>query len=574
MSAVFLKIVNMSISASWIILVVLLLRMLLKKAPRWITVLLWGVVGIRLICPFSIESAVSLIPSGEIIRPEIMMDKTPEINSGIPAIDHMVNPIIGGLFTPDPATSANPLQLWIPVFAVIWIVGMIGLLSYTVISYIRVKRKIGTAILFRDNIFQSENITSPFVLGIVKPKIYLPFHMSKQDESLVIAHEEAHIKRKDHLWKPLGFMILTLHWWNPLVWLAYVLLCRDIEMACDEKVVKELTREQRADYSQALLTCSVNRRVLAACPLAFGEVRIMERVKGVLNYQKPAFWLVAVSVIALIAASVCLLTNPKSYDIEDLEDPLKAFLDMQVAKHNGADEADGNFTAVSYDLMKVDKSGAKTTVYAWILCQEYSCENGVLAEESGSHIPTVITAEKSGGHYTLVEYWIPRDGGYYTDDIRDKFPAYLWARAMDSQRSIARQSEECAQMAKEYFGISESFIGGADGPQKVVVSSGDSYVFQWEKDTATLTLPEADHRGVFICSPFSSYLAHGIYEDDGSYLVLKTDDGLFHYTFRKEKDTFVFVADRSSPLPKYAYLSHAKPETCVPDGAIFKKAEQ
>ncbi len=310
MSEIFLKIINMSISASYIVLAVLLLRLLLKKAPKWITVVLWGIVAVRLVCPFSIESVLSLIPSAETVSPDIMMDRTPEINTGIPIINQVINPVISGSFTPDPGTSANPLQLWIPTFAVIWIVGMIALLIHTAISYVKVKRKIGTAVLLRDNIYQSENVVSPFVLGIIKPKIYLPFGMNEKDMEHVVAHEMAHIRRKDHLWKPLGFLLLTLHWFNPLMWLGYVLLCRDIELACDEKVIKELDHDARADYSEALLTCSVNRRMIAACPLAFGEVGVKDRVKSVLNYKKPAFWIIIAAVVACVAVAVCFLTNP------------------------------------------------------------------------------------------------------------------------------------------------------------------------------------------------------------------------------------------------------------------------
>ena len=314
MSEFFLKIVNMSISASYIVLAVLLLRLLLKRAPKWITVVLWGIVAIRLICPLSIESILSLIPSPEVVSPDIMMDRMPEINTGIPIINQVVNPIIGSSFAPDPATSANPLQLWIPTFALIWIIGMFALLVYTVISYARVKRKIGTAVLYKDNIYQSENVISPFVLGLIKPKIYLPFNMNEKDMEHVVAHETAHIRRKDHLWKPLGFLLLTLHWFNPLIWLGYTLLCRDIELACDEKVIKELDHDARADYSQALLACSVNRRMIAACPLAFGEVGVKDRIKSVLNYKKPAFWIIIAAIAACVAVAICFLTNPPSDD--------------------------------------------------------------------------------------------------------------------------------------------------------------------------------------------------------------------------------------------------------------------
>ena len=314
MSEIFLKILNMSISAGYIVLAVLLFRILLKKAPKWINVVLWGIVGLRLICPFSIESVLSLIPSSEVVSPDIMMDNTPAINSGIPIINSVVNPVIGESFSPTPGNSANPLQILIPILSAIWIAGMVTLIIYTVVSYAKIKRKIGTAVLYTDNIYQSENVVSPFVLGIIKPKIYLPFGMNQKDMEHVVAHEMAHIRRKDHLWKPLGFLLLTLHWFNPLMWLGYVLLCRDIELACDEKVIGELDRDSRADYTEALLACSVNRRMITACPIAFGEVGVKDRVKSVLSYKKPAFWIIIAAVVACVAVAVCFLTNPPAND--------------------------------------------------------------------------------------------------------------------------------------------------------------------------------------------------------------------------------------------------------------------
>ena len=310
MTEFFLEVVNMSISASWIILAVLLFRFLLKKAPKWINVMLWGIVAVRLICPFSFESVLSLIPSPQTINPEIALN-SPVIDSGVTIIDNVINPIISeATISIQPEKDINFFQFIMPYLAGVWLVGIAALLIYTLVSFLRLKRKIGTAVLLRDNIYQSESVVSPFVLGIIKPKIYLPFNMNEQDMEHVIAHEQAHIRRKDYLWKPLGFLILSLHWFNPLVWVGYILLCRDIELACDEKVVKELDNIQRADYSEALLTCSVNRKMIAACPLAFGEVGVKNRVKSVLNYKKPAFWIIIVAVIVSITVAVCFLTNP------------------------------------------------------------------------------------------------------------------------------------------------------------------------------------------------------------------------------------------------------------------------
>ena len=311
MNELFLKIINMSISASWLVLAVLILRFVLKKAPKWINVLLWGIVAIRLICPFSFESTLSLIPSAETIPLNIGMDTTPTINSGISAINNAVNPIISQSNTPMAGASVNLLQITIGICEYIWIFGMIALALYTAISYWRLRRKVDTAVRYKDNIFQSENVSFPFVLGIIKPRIYLPFKMNGQYLEHVVAHEQAHVCRKDHWWKPLGFLLLMIHWFNPLMWLAYVLLCRDIELACDEKVIKELGNEQRGDYTQALVACSVNRRMIAACPLAFGEVSVKERVKSVMNYKKPAFWVIIISVIVCVGVAVCFLTNPK-----------------------------------------------------------------------------------------------------------------------------------------------------------------------------------------------------------------------------------------------------------------------
>ena len=312
MNELFLKIINMSISASWLILAVLILRLVLKKAPKWVNVLLWGIVAVRLICPLSFESALSLIPSSETIPLDIEMAAKPTIDSGVPAINSVVNPVLSSFAPPQHVlTSANPLQIWIPILNIIWLIGVGALLLYTAVSYWRLCRKVDTAVRYKGNIFQSENVSSPFVLGIIKPRIYLPFNMNGQDLEHVVSHEQAHIRRKDHWWKPLGFLLLTIHWFNPLMWLAYVLLCRDIELACDEKVIKELGNEQRADYMQALVACSVNRRMIAACPLAFGEVGVKERVKSVMNYKKPALWVIIIAVIVCVGVAVCFLTNPK-----------------------------------------------------------------------------------------------------------------------------------------------------------------------------------------------------------------------------------------------------------------------
>ena len=310
MNELFLKIVNMSISASWLVLVVLILRFVLKKAPKWVNILLWGIVAIRLICPFSFESALSLIPSAETFPEKVISGPSFDVQTGITPVDNRINDYLGDRYFEGVTVPANNGNNIMTILTIVWTIGILLLVAYTVISYWRLRRKVDTAVRYKDNIFQSENVKSPFVLGIIKPRIYLPFNMNGQDLEHVVAHEQAHIHRKDHWWKPFGFLLLTIHWFNPLVWLAYVLLCRDIELACDERVIKELGNEQRADYTQALVACSVNRRMIAACPLAFGEVGVKDRVTSVMNYKKPAFWGVVLAVIVCVFVAVCFLTNP------------------------------------------------------------------------------------------------------------------------------------------------------------------------------------------------------------------------------------------------------------------------
>ena len=305
MSVVFLKVLNMSINASWLILVVLVARYLLRKAPKWINCLLWGLVAIRLICPFSLESALSLLPSNEVVPESIIMEHNPQIDSGVTIIDNVVNSIIEGNLSsnvetgiipniesdisPNVKTNIKPMQVVVLFAGLVWLVGMVAMILYAIISFVMLKRKVRVSLPVSSNIRECDEVKSPFILGIFRPLIYVPSGMSDQTLNHVIAHEEAHIRRHDHWWKPLGFIVLAVYWFNPLCWVAYILLCRDIEAACDERVIRDRDRDYVASYSQALLDCSNHRRVIAVCPLSFGETGVKARVKGVLNYKKPAF---------------------------------------------------------------------------------------------------------------------------------------------------------------------------------------------------------------------------------------------------------------------------------------------
>jgi beta-lactamase regulating signal transducer with metallopeptidase domain len=318
MEGIFIKLLNMSITASWLILAVVLLRVILKKAPKSIRRILWALVGIRLIVPFSPESLLSLIPSAETVSLHILYTETPEIHSGITAFNTYINPVISESLAPTSNASINPMQVAL-IASIVWIAGMMALLLYAAVNYIHLRRRVAEAVPLRDNLWQSEVVTSPFVLGFFRPRIYLPFGIEEESMAFVVTHENEHISHRDHWIKPIGFLLLVIYWFNPLIWLAYVLLCRDIELACDERVVRQMSVDYKKAYSKALLTCSISRRSIAACPLAFGEVGVKQRIKNVLNYKKPEFWVIVAALASCAVVAVCFLTNPKDDELNALE---------------------------------------------------------------------------------------------------------------------------------------------------------------------------------------------------------------------------------------------------------------
>ncbi len=483
MSDIFIKILNMSITASWVVLAVLLLRLIFKKAPKWIMCAMWGLVAIRLVCPFSFESRLSIIPSAEPIQSDAIYvedtddglgeesfdvldgdgldpsdgteggtpegyDKTPpldtsdtgigfesanasvkdsestgeSINTGdsypsddtedgtVGTVEHGTS-ASGGAFAPittntpappeggegtnpdkseppsepvsdvvnDPEPSAPTAPSDEPspapatekkidaakILAAVWALGVVSMLAYTVVSYVRVRKAVSASICVAEDVWSSDDISTPFILGIIKPRIYLPSSLKFRDAQYVTAHERAHLCRLDHIWKPLGFLILAVYWFNPVLWIAYILLCRDIELACDEKVLAELGVKAKKPYSEALINCSVPRRMITACPLAFGELGVKERVKSVLNYKKPAFWIVALAVLATVVTAVCLLTNPITGggDDADTENTSDVSDTSDTSDPNGGEEkkliySSENISVVyaSFDIYKSDNS--------------------------------------------------------------------------------------------------------------------------------------------------------------------------------------------------------------------------
>ena len=540
----FSNILNVSITASWLILVVIGLRLVLKKAPKWVNVALWGIVALRLLMPFSIESSLSLVPSVETVSDQ-MLQAEPAYSHGDAQLDIITNPNYGSVVTVDLDDSMDSFQWSMVKMSLVWYAGIAVMSAYTLLSFLILRRRLHTAVFLRDNLYQCETVSSPFVLGILKPKIYLPYGMDDQNLSHVIAHEQAHIRRKDHWWKPLGFLLLTVYWFNPLMWAAYCLLCRDIELACDEKVIAELGNEQRADYTQALVACAVNRRMIAACPLAFGEVGVKDRVKSIMNYRKPTFWIIVSTFAACVTIAVCFLTDPvkeadtgigatyytgtvvdsamsvvnegdregrsyitlhcddgeellfwmaENYEKPDVDligqyvivrgriesgtgllvatnisiseqefsESLEEAINQAILDHNYSPRHEGMLQVASFKQLSGGNEGIasvdsnmklieKATVYGLALHQVFRLEDGILVEEGGSYIPVVLTfAYDAFKGFTLTEYWEPRDGSYYTMDLKAKFNGRPWP---DTQKYITEQAMENYIQAMEYYEV-------------------------------------------------------------------------------------------------------------------------
>ncbi len=311
MENLLIKVCNMGIAAGWLILAVLLLRLLLKQMPKSMRCILWGFVGIRLSCPWSVETVLSLIPSAQTISPNIVYQMKPTIHSGILELNQVVNPILSESFAATEFQSANPLQIWIFGASIVWIAGFVLIMAYAAISLFRLNRRVRESVRWKENLYLCDRIDTPFVLGLVHPRIILPSAMEEEQSMYVIAHEKAHLERYDYVWKLFGFVLLAVYWFHPLCWVAYWMFCSDLELACDERAIRGYDLNSRKAYATALLECSVNHSNRAAYPLGFGEINVKERVKNVLNQKKPAFWMVLVSSLACILAAMCFLTNPR-----------------------------------------------------------------------------------------------------------------------------------------------------------------------------------------------------------------------------------------------------------------------
>ncbi len=311
MDAIFLKLLNMSITAIWVIIAVILLRFLLRRVPKWIICLLWGIAAIRLVLPSLPESDFSILPSGETISPSLIQSHTFSIQSGVEFIDRPINKFLSGRYYEGVTVSyGNGAQI-MTILGYVWLIGVILMLTYMAVSYFRLRKEISVSIQTEEGAYISDGVNSPFICGLIKPKIYLPSNIKASEALYVLEHERAHISRRDYLMMPLGFVILSVHWFNPLVWIGYILFCRDIELACDEKAIKKLDSDEKKAYSLTLLRFGARESGIAVFPPAFSEIGIKERVNMVLSYKKTKTWIIVIAVLICIISAILLLTNPK-----------------------------------------------------------------------------------------------------------------------------------------------------------------------------------------------------------------------------------------------------------------------
>ncbi len=627
MPAVFLKLLNMSIAASWLVLAVLILRMLFRKAPKMISCILWGLVGIRLVCPFSVESIFSLIPSAETVPPEIVYAEKPTIHSGVSYLNAMVNPVISETLAPvENADTVNysPMQVIISIATVIWLMGVIAMVCYGVISCVRLYRRTRESLNFNDafearhdmqherldkqaltdmqndkwdicvkeqkkptkgrrsDIRLCDRISSPFILGLFRPQIFLPSSMNEADMAYVIAHEMAHLKRRDHWWKPIGFALLTVYWFNPLMWVAYILLCRDIELACDERVIKDMGTESKKPYLQALINCSAPQKIVSACPLAFGEVGVERRIRNVLHYKRPAFWISASAIFICVTAAICFLTNPK----EVSKEPDLSFLNYENAIPLVADSEE--IVVIHYPPVNQNESsrievgvtdGNSLAGYldnvSWKECEppkgRLSSPKSLEFVINGTYRISVYKRK----NWITPSYAVVKHGAeirYYKAGAGDYEDAVAIVKASD----LAKNAESIAvSIPASYSGIADLKL------QSITYACDDSP----ELFKPTLHLALEDNCFQFSYSSFSSLGPPiGYYEITDTELILTEDYTKMgadiqeyflarttpkKFVFTRVGDSYRFEEGKSSLLPRYAYSAGAPGQSPVPDQAIF-----
>lgn len=519
MYEVFTKLLNMSLTASILVFLIILLRFILKKAPRKYICILWALVAFRLICPFSISSTFSAynmlhqntISSGQVEYFEYnRRTEKPQLTFEVPAL-------VNDNYSPDSMTIERKTSgVYMPTVVYIWVFGVIVMMAYAIVSYGELRKKVRASIKTKDNIYMCDEISSPFILGLLRPRIYLPSGISNEVSDNVIAHEKAHIKRLDYIWKPLGFLLLSVYWFNPVMWFAYILLCKDIEVACDEKVISKMDKERIASYSQALLVCATQRKMITACPIAFGETDVKGRIKNVLNYKKPAFWIICISLIACGVVAVCFLTNPT----EDKSNSEVVF--GTYVKNNPTEDAmfywsgltikeDGTFTYSPSVISSYLGWGA------WEIDGKYVIFNdtgmGEIRKEVFQYLDGKLyyVAEMSASN----SMWGLVDGAEYILQ-----PAESFKEIMESDTDVEIIDESDSVESSEYSGIVTELFNEMSGEYWMLSGAGgwETRIYLYSDGYFVGHFEDSDAGSMERCE-FSGYLEYPMYLNENTYLT-------------------------------------------------------
>ena len=564
MDSVFLNLVNISITASYIAIAVIVFRILLKKAPKAYTCILWLLTALRLIIPvsdstlLSFTSRFSLIPSTQILPSNLIDNASPQfnINVGIEQIDKRVNAFLDDRYYEGVKVPANNGSNLMNALGIIWIIVCAAIIIYAIGSYIYLRRKTKASLCVKENTFICDYISTPFILGIIKPKILLPSTLNEEESRYVLAHEKAHLKRLDHLWKPMGFILLAIHWFNPIMWISYILFCRDIELACDECVIKNMNSNDKKAYSTALLNCSIPKKLISAYPLAFGEIGVKERIKAVIKYEKPAVITSIIAVILCIVTAICFLSNPQKVS-------LKEMIGTEITNTIYGIETDGgkvktftdNQDDVDYILKQLDdtligkipyKSATLNTYYKTITIV-YPKPPSLIYEQNNQNYNSSIAESK------FLKFFFNAECSEVWIDDGEKSTAVYKVSNPEKVLAIFKYMESNENIEKEYY---------------------KKYVYMNTRNEPVaphIVLFEKENSFEFFISSLSSYIPRGSYEIKEDRLILCTDDGKNVYTFRIEEHGVTFDSADSSVIPKYYYsYKNEDREAAIPNGAFFE----
>ena len=443
MDAVLITVLNQSLTAVWLIAAVILIRVFAKKLPARYFCLLWGLVGLRLMAPLDIESIYSLVPTKAMVTPEILLAEKPQIDSGINAVNNSINPVLEKHLGNDLTASISDMQLLFAAAAFIWIIGMIVFAVTAAVSWYRLKKRVRNAEPLQKGIYRCSAVETPFILGFFRPNIYLPDGCLQIEA--VIAHEKAHLARFDHVTKVLFYVVRAVHWFNPLVWVSFQMFCKDVERACDEKVISQMSLPERKEDSRALLSAACEKKSQTFCPLAFGEISVKERVQRILSFEKPRKAILAAAVLMIACVCVFFMTAPagygKTYD-ENLENAVS-----QALKNSQSPDGGTEFSAEGHDIWGVERDGDITKVYANTSTGAYGFFSDKFIEKSGSGAIPAVLYFKDGEKYTFDRIRFPEDGDDYEASVKEMFPGLLTAKALwiDNYGKLKRQKEKQAE---------------------------------------------------------------------------------------------------------------------------------